>query len=62
MAKRQETSFVDFDEMDMRGKAPDRKGRSKQTVENFIHDWQKFEDWDDVEIETFQRFNKRGNR
>ena len=45
-----------------RGHAPERKGREKQTLERYIHEWQSFDDWDDAPVETFQRFNKRGNK
>ena len=52
-------SFDEFEGQPRKVHAPDKKGREKQLFENFAHDWQNFEDWDDAPVETFQRFTKR---
>lgn len=38
---------------------PDSKGRQKQNDQNMIRNYESFGDWDDLEIETFQKFNRR---
>lgn len=40
----------------------DSKGRQKQTDNHFTKQYESFENWDEVEIETFQKFSKRGRR
>lgn len=62
MTKRRDDlqSFDEFDGLHRKVHASEEKGRKKQMLEKYIHDWQAFEDWDDVPIETFMRFNKRG--
>lgn len=61
MPKRLNRSFDDFEETRRKPHSPEKKGREKQMIENYIHDWETFESWDDVPIETFQRFTKRGS-
>jgi hypothetical protein len=39
--------------------ATNQKGREKQTLEKVIKNWDKFDEWDDAPIETFQKFNRR---
>lgn len=63
MAKRLSNpkTFDEFEDMH-KVHAPERKGREKQLVEKYIHDWRSFDDWDDVPLETFQRFTRRGSK
>ncbi len=62
MTKRRDVlqSFDEFDDVHRKVHAPEEKGRKKQMLEKYIHDWQSFDEWDGAPVDTFLRFDKRG--